>query len=247
MSPAALTPSEPVYLDVTQWPRRAAFEHFRDFDQPFFSLCVRLDVAPLKAWLAAEPGRSGPGSFSLACHYLALRLANEHPAFRLRLEGQGPAARVRLHARVDASTTVLRADDSFGFAQLPWRSDFAGFRAQGQAALQAVREGPPGFHEPVPAPGDTLAASGEAATMYFTTLPWVHFSGFMHARPGAGRDDSTPRVVFGRAQAEAGAGAGPQWMPLQLDVHHALMDGLQAGHWLQALEAALAAPEAWLG
>jgi chloramphenicol O-acetyltransferase type A len=259
----------PTYLDTAHWARRDAFDLFRGFAQPYFSLCVRLDVAPLKAWLAAQPR---PGGFSLACHYLALRLANEQQPLRLRLAPpdkvkgasndameDDPAAgipRVRDHARVDGSTTVLRPDDSFGFAQLRWRPRFADFRACGEAAFQAVRESPPdeqapGFTPPPPEPGDALAASGEATTMYFTTLPWVHFTAFMHARPGAlpghGPDEGTPRVVFGGVRAESSRPGAPQWMPVQLDAHHALMDGLQAGRWLQALEAALAAPQDWLG
>lgn len=230
-------------LDLESWPRRAAFEHFRDFEQPFFSITVRLDVSALMAWRTAAPR---PGGLSLACHYLALRQANALQAFRLRLHGHGPAARVLEYARVDASTTVLRADESFGFAQLCWRPGFADFCSAGQAALQAVRDGPPGFHEAQPEPGDTLARSGEVATMYFTTLPWVHFSGFMHARPGAGRDDSTPRVVFGRVEREDGT--RPRWwMPVQLDVHHALMDGLHTGRWLQALQHDCQHPQAALG
>lgn len=226
----------PRYLDTRLWPRRAAFEHFRRFEQPFFSLCTRLDVAPLKAALAR---RSPAGGLSLACHHAALRLANEHEPFRLRLApGADPAGepRVRIHGRVDGSTTVLRSDDSFGFAHLRYRPGFAEFRAEGAQAMQAVRDGPPGFHEPPPGPDDA-----DAALMYFTTLPWVHFSSFAHARAHSALD-SVPRVAFGRIDADGAR----QWLPVALDVHHALMDGVHAGRYLQGLEAALGEPEDWL-
>jgi hypothetical protein len=126
------------------------------------------------------------------------------------------------------------------------------FRADGEAAFQSARQvppadSPPGFAPPQPEPGDALAVSGEATTMYFTTLPWVHFTAFTHARPGHAREEGTPRVVFGGVQADSPQPGAAQWMPLQLDVHHALMDGLQAGRWLQSLQAALAAPQDWLG
>jgi chloramphenicol O-acetyltransferase type A len=223
----------PEYLDTRNWPRRAAFEHFSRFELPFFSLCTRLDVAPLKAALGRRPSRGG---LSLACHYAALRAANAEPAFRLRLEGPDESARVRIHSRVDASTTVLRDDESFGFATLRWQPGFAAFCEAGAAALQAVRDGPPGFHETPPDPGDA-----DAALMYFTTLPWVHFTSFAHARP-LGTADSVPRIAFGRIDADGAR----QWLPVALDVHHALMDGLHAGRYLQALEAAFAQPEDWL-
>ena len=71
------------YLDTSRWPRRDAFEYFRGFDKPYFNVCTRLDVAPLKAALAARGG----GSLMLAYYFIALRLANEQEPFRLRLEG----------------------------------------------------------------------------------------------------------------------------------------------------------------
>jgi len=222
------------YIDLRGGPRRDAFQHFGGFDQPFFSLCTRLDVAALKTALARQPGTGG---LSLACHHIALALANRHEPFRLRLEGSGPQARVRLHARVDASTTVLRADDSFGFAHLHHQPQWATFRAHAAVAMQTVRDGPPGFHEPPPNP-----AGDDAALMYFTTLPWVHFTSFAHARPGPGVPDSIPRVAFGRIDTDGAR----HWLPVALDVHHALMDGVHAGRWLQALEAAFAAPQDWL-
>jgi chloramphenicol O-acetyltransferase type A len=35
-------------------------------------------------------------------------------------------------------------------------------------------------------------------------------------------------------------------MPLSVEVHHALMDGLHVGQFVQGFEAALADPMAWL-
>jgi len=214
------------YLDLEGWPRRDAYEHFRAFDQPFFSLCVRVDAAPLRARLEvlAEPGRR---SLSLALHFIALRLANEHEPWRWRIEGE----RVRIHPQVDASTTVLREDDSFGIARLPHQPGHAAFCRQAAAAMAAARQRGSLFE-------DTVA---DTALIYFTTLPWLHFSSFSHARDRR-RPDSIPRIAFGRIDPD-GARA---WLPVQIDVHHALMDGLHVGRWVQAFEAALAAPESWL-
>jgi Chloramphenicol acetyltransferase len=111
------------YLDTSTWARRDAFEFFRGFDKPFFNVCVRLDVARLKTALAAWP----QAGLSLACYFIALRLANRHMAFRLRLE-QG---RVRVHDEVHGSTTVLRDDgESFFFADLQYTPDFTAFVAR---------------------------------------------------------------------------------------------------------------------
>jgi chloramphenicol O-acetyltransferase type A len=53
-----------------------------------------------------------------------------------------------------------------------------------------------------------------------------------------------PKIAFGRIEPEGDG--GKQWMPLSLEVHHALVDGLHVGRYVQALEAALATPANWL-
>lgn len=211
------------YLDLQRWPRRAAFDYFRAFDKPYFSICTRVDVARLKSAL----GRGATGGLGLACYHAALLLAHEIEPFRYRLD-QG---RVRVLERMDGSTTVLREDESFGFATLPYDPDFATFAAQAGAAIAAAREPGAGF---VPQPD-------EQAFVHFTTLPWVHFTSFSHAR-NWGREDAVPKFSFGRADAEGGR----LMMPLSVEVHHALMDGLHLGRFVQRFEALLEDPEPWL-
>ena len=214
----------PTYLDVARWPRRAAFDYFRSFDKPYFNVCTRLDVAPLKTALA---DRRAGGGLSLAMTFLALRLANEHPPFRYRLE----EGHVRVHDIVDASTTVMRDDDSFGFASLGYTRDYAAFARAGLAAIDAAR-----------AAGAPFAPRVDAsAVIHFTSLPWIHFTSFSHAR-NWGREDSVPKIAFGRADAEGGR----LWMPVSVEVHHALMDGAHVGRYVEDFERALKEPAAWL-
>lgn len=219
-------------LDLARWPRRAAFDYFRSFDAPWFGLCTRVDVAPLKRALAD----TGVGTLSLACHYLALRLANEVEPFRYRLAGTPAAPEVRVHAVVHAGTTVLREDESFAFAELQHHADYATFAAGAATEIAAARTG-----------SDFESRPEHDATIHITTVPWVHFTSFVHARhPGLA--PSVPKIAFGRIDAEPPlAGATPRlWMPLAVDVHHGLMDGLHVGRFVQGFEALLQAPRTWL-
>ncbi len=212
-----------VYLNLDTWPRRAAFDFFRGFDIPSFNICTRLDVTQLKRVVSA----SGVGSLSLAYHFIAISLANEIAPFRYRLEGE----RVRVHDVVHGSTTVLREDESFGFATLEHQTDFAAFVEQGSAALlQAGQIGAP--FEPT---------AYETATIHLTTLPWMHFTSYSNARQW-GPYDSIPKIAFGRIDAEGDR----LWMPLSVEVHHALMDGLHVGRFIEAFEAVLREPQARL-
>jgi len=212
------------FIDTATWARRDTFEYFKDFDKPYFNVCVKLDAAPLKAALAARGG----GSFSLACYWLATRVAHRHVPMRLRLQG----GRVRVLEQVDAAIAVLRDDDSLSFAYLPNDSDWSRFEPRAQAVVDAARTGRTPFDPKV----------DEEAVIHFTTTPWFHFTSFSHARNWR-REDSVPKIAFGRADAD-----GPHlWLPFSVEVHHALMDGIHLGRYVQDMEAAMADAARWLG
>jgi chloramphenicol O-acetyltransferase type A len=214
----------PNLVDVAGWPRRLAHDLFRGYQHPWFSVCVRVDAAPLKQ---ALEGRRG--AFSLACHWAALKAMQPIEAFHLRLHGDAGVQRMQ---QLHAATTVARPDESFAFATLPWAEGFGEFARLGRQALDAAREGlPPPAPEPDP-----------LSQVHCTTLPWLHFTSFTHARhSGVGTDN--PKLAFGQLRAE-----GAQlWMPLSVDVHHALVDGLHVGRFVQGFEALLREPAAWVG
>lgn len=62
-------------LDLASWSRRAASRHFRGFEQPFFGVYTRCDVAPLKAAAAA----TGIGSLALVYHPSRAGIARSSP------------------------------------------------------------------------------------------------------------------------------------------------------------------------
>ena len=211
------------YLDLDSWSRRDAFDYFRGFDKPYFNLCARVDAAALKAAVR----ELGTGSFALAYHFVALRLAHDIEPFRYRLD----RGRVRIVDSQYGGATVLREDDSFGFAYLEPCEDYATFARLGAIAIAAARSRDAAFEPRV----------GDDALIHFTTLPWVHFSSFSHAR-NWGREDSIPKISFGRADADGSR----LWLPLSVEVHHALMDGVHVGRYFERFEAVLADPLRWL-
>ena len=210
------------YLDVTNWARRDLFEFFRGYDNPYFNICTRLDVTKLLAFLRQRPGVS----VSLAYHYFALRIANEIEPFRYRLR----EGKVFVHDRINGGTTVLLPNESFTFAYFDYNQDFEKFILEAQDAVKEAQTG----HSP-------FKPTARDDTIYFTTLPWVSFTSFAHAR-NWGREDSVPRIAFGKFAKENER----TLLPISVEVHHALMDGLHVGRYLTRLEEALAAPERYL-
>jgi chloramphenicol O-acetyltransferase len=110
-TPTASPPSHAAvtarYLDLESWPRRGAFEFFRDYRHPHFNVCTSLEVGALLRWTRA----AADVSFTLASLYLALRIANDYEPFRYRLE----SGRVRVHERLHAGSTALIGEERLAF------------------------------------------------------------------------------------------------------------------------------------
>jgi chloramphenicol O-acetyltransferase type A len=200
------------FLDLESWPRRQTFEFFRKYDNPYFNVCTALEAGPLVELVRSEPDVS----FFLAYLYLSLRAANESEPFRYRLS----EGRVMVHERIHAGTTVLLEDESFGFAYFNYTEDFASFQAAAREALAQLR-----------ARKSFDPQDHRTDLIHYSILPWVSFTSFSHARNWSG-EDSIPKIVFGKATERNG-----EWrLPVSVEVHHALMDGLHVGRYLEMLQ-----------
>jgi chloramphenicol O-acetyltransferase type A len=210
------------YLQVSTWARRELFEFFRNYDNPYFNICARVDVSGLLEFLRDRPGVS----VTLAYHYFALRVANEIEPFRYRLRNEG----VVIHDVIHGGTTVLLPNESFSFAYFNYDVDFEKFIEAAQRAVKIVASGSAPF-----------TPKGHDDVVHFTTLPWVSFTSFAHARDREPLD-SIPKIAFGKFSKEGDR----QLLPISVEVHHALMDGISVGRYLTQLEAALAEPQTYL-
>jgi chloramphenicol O-acetyltransferase type A len=209
----------PHRLDLESWSRRDLFEFFIGYDNPYFNICTRLEVTNLLALLRQYP----EVSISLAYHYLALLVANEMESFHYRLkDGQ-----VMVHEVVNGGTTVLQPNQSFTFAYFRFDSDFARFISAATGSVRLAQSGDGPF-EP----------DSSENTIHFTTVPWVSFTSFAHAR-NWGREDSVPKIAFGKFAKENDR----TFLPISVEVHHALMDGVHVGKYLNRFEEVLNEPE----
>jgi chloramphenicol O-acetyltransferase type A len=210
------------YLDLANWSRRELFEFFIAYSNPYFNVCTNVDVTRLIALVRDRP----EVRISLAVHYFALRIANEIEPFRYRLMD----GKVFVYDVINGGTTVLLPNESFAYAYFDYQHDFEKFIADMGKAVDEIRTG-----------SGKLKPTMRDDVIYHTTLPWISFTSFAHART-RGRGDSVPRLVFGKFFRENDR----TLMPISVEVHHALMDGLHVGRYLNRLEEALADPEAFL-
>lgn len=201
-------------VDLETWPRRDHFEFFRRYEKPFFNLCAEVDVTAARS-AAARPG--GPSFFAATLH-ASLVAVNSVPEFGYRLRDAGVVA----HEPVHAGCTILREDDTFGFGYFPYERDLSRFDVAVRGEVDRVRA------------STDLTPSGDRDDLVrYSVIPWVRFTSFAHA--GGAADGSIPKIVFGRYADEDGRCQ----MPVSVEVHHALMDGVHVGRFFSRFQAEL--------
>ena len=204
-------------IDLRRWKRRDHYLLFRKYERPFFSVTVDVDVT------AVWNGSRSPGaaSFFLTSLFLMLNAANDVEAFRLRLRPRG----VWRHDRVAVGPTIMRPDETFGFARLEPAATLADFVSRGQGGYRGRRRAE-GTSRPL----------GSDDIVFHSVLPWFRFSSFTNALPGRG--DSIPRIVFGQCTQQGAR----MMMPVAVEVHHALADGLDVARFFERFNAYLERP-----
>jgi chloramphenicol O-acetyltransferase type A len=206
------------WLDLESWPRASHFTWFVGYEQPFFNVCTEIDVSALHECCHA-PG--GP-SFFLATLFHSARAANEIEAFRLRLRGD----RVWRHPIVHPGSAVMRDNQTYAFTQFEYVPDFAEFARQSRAIIDHVSTR-----------NDPLASDARDDVIYYSVLPWIRFTSCTNAHRSL-KTDSVPRIVFGQHFERDTR----RWLPVSVEVHHALVDGLDVGRFFERFSASVENP-----
>jgi chloramphenicol O-acetyltransferase type A len=195
-------------IDLDSWPRRRHFELFRGMDYPHFGLCADLEIT------AFQPVVHARGlSFTATAAYVLTRAANAVPEFRLRIRGD----QVVEHTFVHPSFTVVNEQDLFSFCTVPYRDELDDFLALAKERMSQVQAEPVLADEP-----------GQDDLLFMTSMPWLSFTSVLHPihmHPV----DSVPRIAWGKFFTREKR----IWMPVAVQVHHALMDGLHVGHFYE--------------
>ncbi len=195
-------------LNLATWHRKELYDLFRTYDDPFFNLVGYVDVTDLRSHCKATGE-----SFLLHTLFISTKICNEIQAFRLRMKEE----KVLIFDTIHTGSTILLDDESFRFCYIEYSPDRAAFLENGRTAFEAVKQG---------APLDP--GLNQMNVIHHSSIPWVSFSSFKHARK-YGNNDSVPKITFGKYFEENGR----YKMPLSVEVHHALMDGLHVGRFFE--------------
>ncbi|NMH59403.1 chloramphenicol acetyltransferase [Alteromonas ponticola] len=198
-------------LDIDSWDRKAHYHFFKTYEEPFFGVTVDIDCTA-----AYAQAKRQNVSFFLYYLHKALVAANHVEAFRYRIMDD----KVIVHEKVNAASTINRANGTFGFSNLTYSPSFAEFEKYASVEIEKVRN------------SDDLTPSGSGDNViHFSALPWIKFTSVSHAR-NFSFPDSCPKISIGRITDVD----GKKLMPFSVHVHHALMDGYHLGLFIDEFQ-----------
>ena len=207
-------------IDMQTWSRRDHFELFSSYGYPHFGMCANVDLTTF------YPAVKQHGhSLTIAMVYVITRVSNAIPEFRYRIREE----KVIEHEIVNSRFTFLTEEDTFRFCLADYYEDFKAFAANASKSIAFAKENP-------------LAKPPQDNVLYMTAIPWVSFTGFLHPmrlQP----EDSVPRFVWGKIFEEGNL----LKMPLGVQGHHALIDGIHIGKFYAELQNYLNQPDVMLG
>lgn len=208
-------------IDVQSWSRRDHFERFRDFDHPHFNICANVDLTRFRPTV-----KSCGFSFTAAIVYVLTRVANSVPQFRYRMRGGG----VVEHEVVHPSFTTLINEDVYSYCRPDYTEDFSQFSERVLESLANLQENPSVIGDPEV--DDRL---------YMSAMPWLSFTSVMHPM-NLRTLDSVPRIAWGKFFEDG----EKLKMPLSVQAHHALMDGIHIGRFYSRVQELLDNPDEFL-
>lgn len=198
-------------IDLNEWPRKAAFDFFRGFTNPFFSL-----VANVKCRGAVEYCKENDISFFLYYLYQSLKSVNEISEFKLRYDENN----VIEYDIVHGTPTIARPDGTFGFAYINYHPNFSKYLKDAQAEVEKVK-----------AETGLKPATNNENVIHYSSIPWLSFTGLSHPQ-SFDRLDSVPKISFGKVFEQN----AELLMPVSVHANHCLMDGFHVSKFFERFE-----------
>jgi chloramphenicol O-acetyltransferase type A len=203
-------------IEIETWYRKEHFEFFSSFEDPSFGISTELTCS--KAYDSCK--ESGDSFFAYYLH-CSLQAVNDIKEFKYRIY-DGEVVKCDI---IHAGPTIARSDGSFGFSFVPFTPDFNRFKNALQKEIDNVKQ----------SSGIRKSVDGERINViYYSTLPWISFTGLKH--PFSSNETAgIPKITIGKVFQQG----KEMIMPIAIQAHHGLVDGLHISTYLNKFEALL--------
>lgn len=208
-------------IDISSWKRKSHYEFFKDYDDPFYNICADVEVTELQKFC-----KLSKTSFFIASLYLSQKVINEIEELKYRITEEG----VFICDTVNAGSTILLEDETFGFCYFEYMTNFISFNENAIKNIQFAKEEKKLIQNPY-----------DEAVAYYSVIPWISFRSMSHAKKYS-QYDSIPRVVFGKYFEQE----SKLLLPVSIEVHHSLVDGYHLGKYYDSLAEKFRNPSEYL-
>ena len=206
-------------VNLNEWHRATPYHFFKHQDDPHFGWCADVDVTALKSYTQKKKL-----PFFLSTVYCITHTVQKIPELKYRIRGEDE---VILHEVIHPSFTTPALHQLFSFCTLEYDENPAHFFKKGIPKIEHLKNSPANLSE---APRDDV--------IYMTCIPWVKFSSFYFGNHQP-KMDSIPRFAWGKVELQS----NKMIMPLAVQLHHALADGLHLGTFYDLFQETLSHPE----
>ncbi len=200
-------------IDLQTWKRKEHFEFFSKMKSPFFGIVAEVDCT--QAYAKAKQEQI---SFFAWYMHKSMVAVNQVEELKYRLVDD----EIVCYDTLDAGSTIGRPDGTFGFIYAEFSPDFNIFNARLQQEILEVQ-----------------ACSGlrlnnedlKLSLIRHSTLPWTNFTGLLHPT-NLDPKESVPKITFGKFVVRG----DKKFLPVSIEAHHGLVDGLHLSQYLQAFQ-----------
>ena len=199
-------------IEITNPHQRRHFEFFSGMNHPHFGVCANVEIGGWLAMAREEGLRVAPTIVHLLAH-----VSNEIPQLRRRIRKDGIVEHDVVHPTFSVRTDVT---DTFSFCHVDFTPDLHAFVMEAVAQTEEMRTAPVFEDEP-----------GRDDYLFMSALPWISFTSVQHAMQ-LHPHDSVPRISWGKFFESEGR----TMMPLSLQAHHALVDGVHVGQFYERVD-----------
>lgn len=195
-------------FDLEHWARKQHFEFFKELDMPFFNITATLDITKFQKQTSNYP-------FSLVLLHSILKVVNSIDEFKLRVVQN----ELVQYDKINVGTTIDYEHHTFLYAFLEYFEDVNEFVQKSEQSITLVKK------------EGILKPNSRPDVVYFTSIPWIHYTHISHAK-NTGKDDFIPRVAVGKYLTEN----NKTTLPVSMEVNHCLCDGYHVGLFFEKLQ-----------
>ena len=209
-------------ININSWKRKNQYNFFKKYDNPYFNIGTELEISEFYSFT-----KQNSISFFIASLFASTKALNLVKELKYRIRGED----VILHDNVHPGSTIIKKDETFGFCYFKYSDSFNLFNENAKKSLNEFRLKENQF-DPQDNRDDLI---------HYSILPWITFTSISHAR-NWNTNNSVPVITMGKYTKRD----EKLMMPISIEVHHSLVDGLHLSKYFNHFQEILLQPKTQL-